>query len=94
MILFQLPGGPRHRKADSMPETFYESDEPLPVVRDITVARSHSDSRKWSPGTYVAEIREGASAEEIEKLRVSENNFVLCFSALKIDFVSFTVRVK
>ena len=69
----QLAGGPKHRKADSMPESFYETEEMLPGSKDVTVVRSHSDSRKrTSQNTLsVAEIKEGASAEEIEKLRVS-----------------------
>ena len=57
-----------------MPETFYELDEVPPGKghREVTVSRSHSDSKKPKRvlSTY-GQINEGASEEEIEKLRVS-----------------------
>lgn len=76
-FLFQLPGGPRHRKADSMPETVLEGAEESPFYgpKDVSVSRSHSDSRKRADtvegSTSLDEVPTGtASLDEIEKLRV------------------------
>ena len=71
--MLQLAHGPRHAKTNSMPDTFYELDEVPPgKPREVTVSRSHSDSKKRERvlSTY-GQIKEGASEEEIEKLRVS-----------------------
>ena len=56
-----------------MPETFYELDEaPAMRPREVTVSRSHSDSKKRERAlSAYGQIKEGASEEEIEKLRVS-----------------------
>ena len=57
-----------------MPETFYELDSVPPTgkQRDVTVSRAHSDSKKRERAlSAYGQIKEGASEEEIEKLRVS-----------------------
>ena len=40
---FQLPGGPKHKKTGSMPDSFFQSPEVM-GARDVNVKRTHSDA--------------------------------------------------
>ena len=54
-----------------MPEYFYHQPDDSGPSRDVTVTRSHSDSRKHSQMNS-PDLREGVGSGEVEKLRVSE----------------------
>ena len=78
-VCVQLPGGQaKHRKADSMPETLHMEDL---TYENTPVQRSKSDSRRRAAthdGAPVTELSEGgASAEDIEKMRVGRNERLL-----------------
>ena len=87
-----------------MPETFYELDE-VPPGKPVTVSRSHSDSKKRERVlSAFGQIKEGASEEEIEKLRVSCEHrpskrcccifvvvvvFLFCLLRILVDYMYF-----
>ena len=87
-----------------MPETFYELDE-VPPGKPVTVSRSHSDSKKRERVlSAYGQIKEGASEEEIEKLRVSCEQrqskrccrifvvvvvFLFCLLRILVDYMYF-----
>ncbi|KAK2165386.1 hypothetical protein LSH36_51g06003 [Paralvinella palmiformis] len=69
-----LPGGPKHRKAESMPESVLSDDFSLDNSKEATVSRSNSDSDKRSKHHLSEDLRDAgnaASADEIEKLTTS-----------------------